>query len=467
MISRWSELHIPTLRDDPSGIPTAGERLLRRAGFLRDAGWLPLAVRSMRRIEASILRDGAIRAHEVSTAADPENLLWGDLRSYKQLPRLLFSSNGGVLHAAEVTLGTSGLSIPAVAGNAGCTIVEAGPHEILEAGAYRAAAEDAVSIAAPPAVPDPADDRTPELVSTPGMKTIADVAAFLAVPETSLIKTLVMMAGGAPVLALVRGDDALSHRKLERLLAAEVRPAEASEIAKHFQATAGSLGPVGIKGINIVSDLALEGRRNMIAGANQDDFHLRGVTPGRHFSCEFHDLRQARAGEFTSAGDPLEAKRGFVTAELSIAPAKRLRVLDDRGKEAVPTVTRLTIWTDRILRAAAELGNDKDGLILTAPVAPFDVVVTPVNVTDPALAHAAGSIAQNCSDAGLAVLLDDRDERPGVKFKDADLIGVPVRINIGKKVSEGKVEVVNRRTREMTGAPRVEAAEIAARIVNA
>jgi len=202
----------------------------------------------------------------------------------------------------------------------------------------------------------------------------------------------------------------------------------------------------------------------MIAGANQDDYHLRHVTPGEDFAAEFHDLRQAAAGDAcASCGAPLRVEKAVEIGHIfklgyKYSGSMGLRVLGPAGEEITPIMGSYGIGVERILCAAVELYHDAGGMALPASIAPFAVVITPVNSSDPAQREAAQSIYDGCMAAGLDALLDDRDERPGVKFKDADLIGVPYRITVGKKLAEGKVELMTRLTRQaeevsVAGAP--------------
>ncbi|MCC7176577.1 MAG: proline--tRNA ligase [Bryobacterales bacterium] len=329
---------------------------------------------------------------------------------------------------------------------------------------YAANLEKAESEPVAPLAADPPGDLAPHKFHTPGRKTIAEVSAFTGLPETSQIKSLVMVAGGEPVLVLVRGDHSLSETKFAGVAGApDVRPAHPEEIRERFGADAGSLGPVGIRGMRILADLALAGRRNMIAGANQDDYHLRHVTPGEDFTPEWHDLRQAAEGDrCRNCGKPLELKKTVEIGHIfklgyKYSESMGLRVLNASGAEVTPIMGSYGIGIERILSAAVESYHDLDGMSLPPAIAPFEVVVTPVNNSDAAQRKAAMEIYRECLAQRLDALLDDRDERPGVKFKDADLIGIPYRITVGKKLAQGKVEVFNRRTRETAAVPTGEA----------
>ncbi len=256
------------------------------------------------------------------------------------------------------------------------------------------------------------------------------------------------------MLALLRGDHQLSEAKLANTLdARHVRAAQPEELQQWFGADAGSLGPIGVaENVRILADDALRGRRNMIAGANKNDYHLRNVTPGEDFDVEFHDLRQAAEGDTSALGHIFKLGNSY-------SKSKGLHVTNELGEEIAPFMGIYALGVERILSAAAELYHDADGLALPAAIAPFTVVVTPVNIKDDALRQAATEIYSTFKKAGLDVLLDDRDERPGVKFKDADLIGVPYRITVGKKLPEGIVELVERRPKRSTDVPIAEVVE--------
>jgi prolyl-tRNA synthetase len=326
-----------------------------------------------------------------------------------------------------------------------------------------------------PPVQELPGDGNPEMVHTPGMKTIEDVAKFLGVSPTQKIKTLALMQledddknpgekKARPVIVLVRGDHSLNEAKLSTAIGGkEFRPMQLAEIEQVFHSPAGYLGPVKLPvAVNatdslplLLADHALKGRKNLIAGANKEDYHLKNITPGRDFQpTEWLDLRNAAAGEgCPRCGNPLQVGKAMEIGhifKLGYKYAKTLgaTVLDKDGKEIMPIMGCYGIGVDRILAAALEQNNDQDGFWLPRSIAPFDVVVTPTNVKDALLARTAEEISGRLEAAGLAVLLDDRDERPGVKFKDADLVGIPYRINVGKKVTEGHVEVVSRSTRK-------------------
>ena len=345
---------------------------------------------------------------------------------------------------------------------------EAGEDFVVTCAAcgYSANLEKAISRPAAPKCPDPSGDLQPEAFHTPGRKTIADVAEFTQLPETSQMKSLVLVADGKPVLVMLRGDHQLSETKFGAAVGdMEFRSADAAEIRAWFGADAGSLGPVGVANMPIFADEALAGRRNMIAGANQNDYHLRNVTLGEDFQAEMRDLRQVAAGDpCMHCGGPLEIHKTIEIGHIfklgyKYSDSMGLRVLNADGKEITPIMGSYGIGIERILSAAIELYHDKDGMALPVSIAPFEVVITPANNADESQRTAARQIYSSCLALGVDALLDDRDERPGVKFKDADLIGIPFRITVGKKLASGLVELVERKSKSMTEVPAGEAAK--------
>jgi prolyl-tRNA synthetase len=356
---------------------------------------------------------------------------------------------------------------------------------------YAANLEKAASRLDPLAEMQVTGDGAPELVHTPGMGAIADVAAFLKMQPSSDIKCVAYMAlkrgaAGVPdrwhgVAAFLRGDHQANETKLLGVTgAAELRAMQAEELEQYLHAPAGFLGPVGLEaaakpledGLTVIVDKALEGRKNMVCGANKLDYHLRNVTPGSDFTWTLMaDIRSVNAGENCPRNlcakdeDCLKRKaceKEVCFGKLVVGKAVEIghifklgykysesmgaRVLDENGKEVTPIMGSYGIGIERILTAAVEQSNDKNGFWLPASIAPFTVVVTVTNISDAALAEAGEKLAAELEAAGLDVLLDDRDERAGVKFKDADLVGIPYRINVGKKIATGQVELVTRAT---------------------
>jgi prolyl-tRNA synthetase len=322
----------------------------------------------------------------------------------------------------------------------------------------------------------PEGDGKPLEVHTPGQKTIEDVARFLGVSPKNKIKTLALMADekdkktgkvkSRAIVVLMRGDHQLNEAKLNAAVAIASKPMEETEIKALFNSPAGYLGPMGIEWAKdfkkdvdrpvLLVDKALEGRTNLIAGANRENYHLKNLTPGKDFHpTAYVDLRAVTAGEgCPSCGNALRIDTAVEIGHIfklgyRYTDSMGARVLDKNGKEVTPIMGSYGIGIERILTAAVEQSNDENGFWLPPAIAPFEIVVTPTNVKDDSLLRAATDISARLEAAGYDVILDDRDERPGVKFKDADLVGIPFRITVGKKVTEGTVEVVLRSTREV------------------
>jgi prolyl-tRNA synthetase len=327
-------------------------------------------------------------------------------------------------------------------------------------------------------------DGKPELVHTPGQKTIEEVGAFLKTAPQHQMKTMAYTAtyiddgkeSTRAVVVFLRGDHSLNEAKLNSIVkAADLRPSHAEEIVATFNAPAGYLGPLGLTaaksveaaGTLVILDAALEGRTHLIAGANKEEYHLRNVTPGRDFTPTLTaDVRNANEGEgcpTANCAGKLKVAKAVEIGHIfklgyKYSQSMGATVLDRDGKEVTPIMGSYGIGIERILTAAIEQAavtadareeNPKfkgNGFALPANIAPFEVVVTVTNSTDAALAEAGEKAAAALQAAGVDVLLDDRDERAGVKFKDADLIGIPLRLNVGKKLAEGKLELVNRLT---------------------
>jgi prolyl-tRNA synthetase len=371
------------------------------------------------------------------------------------------------------------------------------------ASGYAANLEKATSRLASVVDLEPTGDGMPELVSTPGMGAIADVTAFFGIQASQDIKCVAFMGSQTdpaaplrPVVAFLRGDHQVNETKLCGAAGvAELRPMLAEELAVFIGGPAGFLGPVGIpqvmtagslnglnsgkpldrlKGVSrdvpteglktiVVMDLGLVDRRNLVAGANQLDFHLRNVTPGRDFTPTLTaDIRDILEGELDPVhGEPLRLGKAVEIGHIfklgrKYTTAMKASVLNRDGKEVTPTMGSYGIGVERILTAAIETSAAKHGgeaYALPAAIAPFQVIVTITNLKEAALVEAGETIAAKLDAAGFDVLLDDRDERAGVKFKDADLIGVPYRIAVGRSLAEGKVEFLDRLAGTTTDIP--------------
>jgi len=339
---------------------------------------------------------------------------------------------------------------------------------------YAANTEKAVSRLDPLVELEATGDDTPELILTPGMGAIADISAFLKMNPSSDIKCVAYMAlkpgaTGKPaswhgVAAFLRGDHQVNETKLMGAIGAvELRTMQAEELEQYFNGPAGFLGPVGLKpsakpledGLAVVVDKSLEGRKNLVAGANKLDYHYRNVTPGRDFTWTLSaEIRTVNEGE----GCPKPGCQGKLVVGKAVeighifklgykySESMGARVLDLNGKEVTPIMGSYGIGIERILTAAVEQSNDANGFWLPASIAPFTVVVAVTDMRDELLVKTGEDLAEELESAGIDVLLDDRKERAGVKFKDADLIGIPYRINVGKKAASGQVELVTRAT---------------------
>lgn len=565
---RWSELFIPTLREAPADAGAASEKLLVRAGYIRQitAGtyaYLLLGQRSLNKITALIERQmdkigqqlclpihcpqgkeeerrsfsNADQAFELR-AGSQGNFQHGliaeeqmmeiarkELRSYKQLPQiwyqidttfqdepkarigLLTSRQFRIVSSCSFDIDSTALEISyqkhsaayrKILDTCGLTYVVAEStspdsgsqsHQFMvrtTAGNEKLVACNSCSYTAniksatsriPPRDDLPAEGNgRPIHVYTPGLKTIEEVAEYLGIPAKNHIKTLAYTADlldsktaqptPRPVIALLQGDHPLNEAKLSATIGgAPFRPMQAGQIDEVFGGSAGFLGPVGLNnvatlkgesfspGVIVFADEALRGHENLIAGANRPDYHLKNVTPGRDFQpTAYIDLRAVAAGEKCPICDGvLSIDAAVELAHMTKLDERRsntgiLRVLGPDGKELSPALGNYRLAVERMLALAVEQNNDQNGFWLPAAIAPFQVIVTPINSVDKSLVSTALDLASRLADTGVDVLVDDRDERAGVKFKDADLIGIPYRINVGKKVTEGTIEVVPRST---------------------
>jgi prolyl-tRNA synthetase len=546
---RWSQVFIPTLREDPAEAEVPSHRLLLRAGYIRQVAagvyaHLLLAQRSLLKIMQIIREEmNAIGAQEfhlpalnpaelwkesgrydvyaqtlfkfkdrndhemvlgVTHEEEMTNIARGELRSYKQLPQMWYQiqekfrdeprPKSGLLRLRQFwmkdsysfDLDDAGLDVSyrkhydaysRIFDRCGLkyAVVEAfsgtmGGTDSHEFTAPTDAGEDLIALCDcgyaanlekaegnPPPVVDPAGDAAPEPFPTPGQKTIEDLAKFTGESGERMIKTLVYVVEDKAILILLRGDHTLSESKLTTTLGTDkFRPSTPEEAQALLGAQLGSLGPVGLHGVRILADKALEGRRGMITGGNQDGTHLRNVTPGRDFTPEYRDLRVVSAGDLCpKCGKPL---RISVSVELGhifklgrrYSLVMHASVLDENGREVPLVMGSYGIGVERILSAAVEQNHDRDGMFLPASIAPFDVILTAANMDDARVRAAAEELYEEMRANSIDVLFDDRAERPGVKFKDADLIGVPYRVTIGKrKFEQGLAEIFQRSTKQI------------------
>jgi prolyl-tRNA synthetase family II len=551
---RWSQLHIPTLREDPADADAASHRLLVRAGFIRQlmAGhysMLPLGMKVRAKI-INVIREemDAIGAQEMLMPCMHPAQLWiksgrlavmGDelfrlkdrkgadmvlamtheenvttlateLSSYRDLPQIWYHfqtkfrdeprPKSGLIRVREFTMKDSysfdidqagldksfdahraayerifaRLGIPAIPVQAsngtmgGSDSVEfmcpsdAGEDVIATCPNcdYAANLEKATSALAP--VEDAAGLQAPARLATPGVRTIDDLAVKYGLPGHRQIKTLVQVIDGKLTLVLLRGDHPLADQKLvDATGAVNIRPAQPEEIVAALGASPGSLGAVGVSDLAVIADLALQGRRDMATGANTDDFHLTGVDVGRDIAVtQWADLREVGEGEpCPSCGTPLELVQAIEVGHIfklgrKFTTALGVSVLGPDGAAVVPVMGCYGIGVERAVAAIAEVYHDEIGLKWPVQVAPFEATVILLSGRDEAARAAAEAVYGSLRDAGVAVVLDDRDERPGVKFKDAELTGIPVRVAIGSRdLADGNVEVATRATGEKEHVP--------------
>lgn len=294
-------------------------------------------------------------------------------------------------------------------------------------------------------------------VATPGAKTIDEVAEFLGSSADREIKTLLFIADEKPVVVLMHGNDEVNEVKLKNYLSCDfLRPAEEDEARKYLGAGFGSLGPVGVsEEIEILADLDVENMANASVGANEDGFHYLNANLGRDFSVtHFADLRTVQEGEISPDGKGhLKFTRGIEIGhifKLGTRYSKDLDavVLDENGRQLPIIMGCYGIGVSRLLSAIVEQHSDENGIVWPRSIAPFDVHVIPVNVKKEEQVELSEKVTELLENAGYKVLVDDRRERPGVKFADSDLIGIPARITVGKKAAEGIVEIKLRRTGE-------------------
>jgi len=311
---------------------------------------------------------------------------------------------------------------------------------------YAANVELALSVPKLPNFPD----WKYEEVATPEKRTIDEVTRFLKLTPDLLIKSILVISDNGPVLALVRGDQMLHEKKLAKLIGAH-RPAQKEEVKEHLGVPAGFIGPMNHK-IRKIADLSLK-EGMYVAGANKEGHHVRGVKAGRDFEAEFADIHSASAGDTcTLCGNPLRIERVIEIGNIFKLGTKysvplKANYLDENGTEKPIIMGSYGIGPARIAAAAIEQGNDENGMIWPLAIAPYQVMVLPVNVKDAKSMDVAEGLYAALEEEGFEVLMDDRDERAGIKFKDADLIGIPYRIIIGEKnLKEGLVEVKERKT---------------------
>ncbi len=565
---RWSNIFIPTLRDDPADAEVASHKLLVRAGYIRQLtsgvySLLPLAHRVRLKVMGIIreemngiggqefllpalhpaeiwkesgrwevmgenmfrLRDR--RGADMGLGMTHEEIFTSIIRnaigSYRQLPQIWYQMQtkfrdeprpkSGLLRVREFTMKDAysfdvdqegldrafdahhgayariftrcGLEFAGVEASSGAmggsrsvefmVRTDAGEDDIARCTRCDYAANVEKALSRLPELPDGDRLSAPEEFPTPGVRTIDDLVRFPGGAAAEYqIKTLVYVADGSTILVLLRGDHELNETKLaDTIGAVNVRPAHPEEIVAALGASAGSLGAVGVGREShplvtmIVADETLRGRQGMTTGANRNEHHLRGVSVDRDIIVgRWSSLRTVKQGEGCPKCDgELDVFKAVEVGHIfklgtKYSESMGANILNADGRETPIVMGSYGIGVERLMAAAVELNHDAAGIIWPESIAPFRVVVTPVNMKSDEIVAAATRIYEDLLAKGIDALLDDRDDRAGVKFNDADLIGVPVRITVGKKVGEGIVEIFNRRTRESKEARIEEAAEM-------
>jgi prolyl-tRNA synthetase family II len=546
---RWSQLHIPTLRDDPADADAASHRLLLRAGFIRQlmAGHyslLPLGMRVRAKVIAVIREEmNAIGGQEFLLPSMQPAQIWeksgrlavmgeemfrlkdrkgadvvlgmtheeifttlaAELSSYRELPQFWYQfqvkfrdeprPKSGLIRVREFTMKDSysfdldeagldvsfdahraayerifaRLGIPAIAVEAssgnmgGSDSIEfmcptpAGEDLVARCPdcGYAANLEKATSALAP--VADEAGPAAPEQLATPGVRTIEDLDQRHGVAADRQIKTLVEVIDGRLTLVLLRGDHPLADQKLlDATGATTIRPAQPDEIVAALGAAPGSLGAVGVTGLPVIADFALRDRRSMTTGANIDEVHLTGVDVARDISvATWADLREVTAGEpCPRCGGSLELIQAVEVGHIFKLGRKYttvlgVTVLGPDGTAITPIMGSYGIGVERAIAAIAEAHHDDAGLTWPVQVAPAEATVILLSTRDDAARTAAATLYNDLLAAGVDAVLDDRDERPGVKFKDAELTGIPFRLTVGSRdLADGLIEITSRASGE-------------------
>lgn len=387
-----------------------------------------------------------------------------DLYSFDRDEKGLDESYNKMYSAYSRVFERCGLEFRAVEADAGA-IGGSGTHEFMviadsgEAGiVYCPDCNYAANVEKAELLPIDSQPETPEAlaeVDTPNARTIKEVAEFLKIPPAKTIKTLAYQTEKGLVLALVRGDHEANEIKiLNALECLSVEMADEKAISSQINATPGYIGPVGVKNVTVIADASVMKMCNAVCGANKSEKHYINVNPGRDFKPDIvTDIRLIQPNDpCAHCGTPLKTARGIEVGQVFKLYTKYSRALgatylDENGKEAPMVMGCYGIGVSRTMAAAIEQNYDENGIIWPAAIAPYHVVVVPINVKDAAQMALAEKIYTELNNHRVETLLDDRNERPGVKFKDADLIGYPIKITIGPKtINENKVEVKVRRT---------------------
>ena len=349
---------------------------------------------------------------------------------------------------------------------------DAGENDVALSGAgYAANVEIATATAqAVEGLPDPLD--APEPVETPGARTVDEVCGQLGVPAGALIKALPMIADGdRPLLVLVRGDHRLNEFKLRNHLRGEARPAQEDELRERFGTHAGFIGPVGAR-VEVLADEALRGMRGLVTGANEPDRHLRGVEPGRDFEPEWGDIRTVEVGDTDASGSVIRIEPAIEVGNIfklgtRYSEPLGATYLDENGDEQLVWMGSYGIGPARIVAAAVEQYADDAGISWPRSLAPFDVELVTLGKEGEEAREVAERLYEELRAEGLDTLYDDRSASPGEKFADAELLGCPLRLTVGKRgIESGEVEAQLRRGQERRSLPLDGAARAAAELWN-
>jgi prolyl-tRNA synthetase len=381
-----------------------------------------------------------------------------------QAYRRIFERCGLKFRAVEADTGSIGGSFS----HEFMVLAESGEDAIVSCSSCEYAANVEKAEARPIEAAEHADPRPLERVATPDKRTIEEVSEFLGVHAASMIKTLVLLADNEPVIALIRGDHELNEIKLKNFLdCTELEMANDEVVTKVTGAPVGFAGPVGLT-VKIVADLAVKGMKNSATGGNEKDLHLKNVNLERDFTIsQFADIRNVVHGDACPRckDGAMEMWRGIEVGHVfklgtKYSKALKATFLDANGKDQTIFMGCYGIGIGRTVAACIEQSNDENGIIFPLPIAPFHCIISALNIKEAPVREAAELIYQQLAEAGVEVLLDDRDERPGFKFKDADLIGIPLRIVVGSKnLAEGKVELKERKSGEVTLIPIADAVQ--------
>jgi prolyl-tRNA synthetase len=502
---RFSDNVGQTLRESPADAELPGHALLVRASLVRSVGtglfaWLPLGARALTRLASTVAQAmGGLHLQPVSlpgsgstgvglpeaSAALFADVLRREVRSYRQFPIAAYevaervagvakprsgplqpvSEPAWQIYAAHAgpeeleALGEAfaaglarlwslcGLAVLRAQGEHGPLWVwphAAGDLEVARCTACTVAAERSVARFAEPA-PDDEPMLPPEDVATPDADTIAALAACLGIPERKTVKAVFYTLDRQVIVVLVRGDRAVDEAKVARVLGTADYAVSIEQELEAVGAVGGYGSAVGLQGARVLADRTVAAARNLVGGANRPGTHRLNLNLGRDYQAdEVLDLVEVEAGDACPAcGAPLALDHAFTLAEWrAVDAAPPVTYLDETGRGQEAALAAGWVGLGRVLAAVAEMHRDEHGLVWPAAVAPLDVHVVGLNLNQPEVAAQLEALTAALEREGLAVLLDDRDERPGVKFNDADLIGLPLRLTVSRRALEqGGVEV--------------------------